>query len=70
MKMAALFAESRMQLVLTPEGEQEIALCRLLGHDTRTLKVQAYRGGFYRCAGGWDRLETEDSSIIVTVEKV
>lgn len=68
MKIAYHVEEGRQQLVLTPETKTEKALIALLGHDTQTLKVQAFRGGFYACQGGWDRESTERDSLIITME--
>lgn len=67
MKIALLVEEGRQQIVLTPESDTEKSILKLLGPETRTLKIQAYRGGFYRCEGGWTRetLGKDDSAIIV-----
>lgn len=68
MKIALYVEDGRQQLVLTPESETEKTLLGLLGHDTQTLKVQAFRGGFYRCEGGWTREGRESHSTIIVLE--
>lgn len=68
MRIALYAEEGRQQLVLTPESSTEKTLVGLLGHDTQTLKVQAYRGGFYACQGGWTREGAERDSLIIVME--
>ena len=68
MKTAVVFLDDRMQMVLTPETDAEEKMIALVGRETKSLKVQGYRGGFYRCNGGWDREAAEDKSLIITVD--
>ncbi len=49
MKMAALFTDGDLQLVLTPETDQERALCKLC--DPVKGALIGARGGFYECQG-------------------
>lgn len=68
MKIAYYVEECRQQIVLTPETDTEKTLLNLLGPDTRTVKIQAYRGGFYRCEGGWTRQSGNGDSAIIVLE--
>lgn len=68
MKIALYIEDGREQIVLTPETDTEKTLLKLLGPDTRTVQIQAYRGGFYRCKGGWSREGRDTDSTIIVLD--
>jgi hypothetical protein len=66
MKIALYIEDGREQIVLTPENDPEKKLLDLIGKDTRSVRI--YRGGFYRCQGGWTRQSSETDSAIIVME--
>jgi len=52
MKTAIYIADGVLQVVLTPEAEQEKAILNLV---KKKNIVTLYRGSFYECQGGWVR---------------
>lgn len=64
MKTAIYIEEGVTQIVLTPETELETRLLQDV-HPHVTM----FRGGFYHCHGGWDRHSTEQTSLILRLER-
>ncbi len=64
MKVAVYIAENRLQVILTPEIEQEKEVLKLVGSKEI---VQMYRGGFYDCQGGWSRWSEYDRDNLILV---
>lgn len=58
MKTAIYIADGVLQVVLTPEAEQEKAILTLV--EKKNL-VKIYRGSFYECQGGWVRQQALSS---------
>jgi hypothetical protein len=65
MKFAAIFTGGDLQLILTPETEQERALCRLVPKASGAL-VGPFNG-LYECRGGWYRQSEETNSLMVRI---
>ena len=67
MKIALYIEDGREQIVLTPETATEKSILeKVADDDTRIVSI--YRGGFYRCQGGWTRQNSgsdRDSTILV-----
>ena len=59
MKTALFLDEQDLQVVLTPQSEQEKYLLKLM---RERLPNMTYEGGFYSCQGGWVRQYNSDSS--------
>lgn len=57
MKVAIYIAENRLQVILTPEIEQEKEVLKLVAAKEI---VKVYRGDFYGCQGGYNRWATQD----------
>ena len=77
MKTAIYIENGLLQVVLTPETDQEKAILTLV--EKKNL-VQMYRGSFYTCQGGWVRqrelrygfygeADHSDKSLILVLEE-
>lgn len=53
MKTAIYIEDGTTQLVLTPESEID----RKVLSELERTNLKTYRGQFYRCAGGWARMD-------------
>lgn len=69
MRTAIYIEEGVTQLVLTPESDwEESVLADVAKVGPANLEV--YRGQFYRCQGGWDRMcNSGDRSLILRLSE-
>ena len=77
MKTAIYIEDSILQVVLTPETDEEKAVLSLV--EKKEI-VEIYRGSFYACQGGWVRQRNfqyssygsndRDSSLIFVLKQV
>ena len=72
MKVAIYVADGTTQVVLTPETAWEKTVAELVLEDQG--QVQAFKGIFYECQGGWFRQSPyepsrETQSIILRLDK-
>lgn len=77
MKTAIYIEDGLLQVVLTPETDQEKAILVMVEKKSLT---RLYRGSFYGCQGGWTRMrevhsgfygerENSDESLILVLEE-
>ena len=71
MRTALYIEQGILQVVLTPETEQEKRVLDLIEHKD---KVQWFRGSFYETRGGWMRYDMgatskDDSSLILRLDE-
>lgn len=73
MKTAIFINEDRQQIVLTPENEWEINICKTLEEEKKDLGL--YFGQFNDVRGGWTMFESENNrgekrdSLIIVLDK-
>jgi hypothetical protein len=65
MKTAIYIENGATQIVLTPESDFEERA--ISGIATEDQEITIYRGGFYKCQGGWVRHRSESNSLILRV---
>jgi hypothetical protein len=63
MKIALYIEDGFEQIVLTPEGETEKALCQKFAAGN----IKVYRGQFFNCTGGWLRQGAGNDSIMISM---
>lgn len=66
MKVALVIEGGREQITLTPETPTERAILDKM-HEPNRRVMSIHKGGFYRCEGGWSRLDhaNNDSTMLV-----
>lgn len=52
MRTAIFIKDAQLQVVLTPETDEEKAVLNLVEKKER---IEFYRGSFFKCQGGWTR---------------
>ena len=67
MKTAVFIEDGVTQLILTPETELEQKVVSTVKDGHREAAV--YTGDFYKCQGGWTRMDGNYPSLIVVIKK-
>lgn len=67
MKTAIYIEDGVTQFVLTPESDFEKNAVNLFYTNGKLIFVE--KGGFYKCAGGWNRHKQDEDSLILRIDK-
>jgi len=67
MKTSVLSQEGNMQLILTPETKFEEDIISKYKNDF--IKVEAFKGNFADCHGGWTRVFQQKDSLILRINE-